>query len=1043
MSVSKLKNLLRGKVSHRHARHKILSHIAKMNSGVQEEINPFLLKDAYKLRQQEWIGLAFDNKDWSDLSILASSENNALKLNVVHLLEQHIIQNADAVGRLEQVADAVSRLILSEPETKSDQIVSSVSGTDRQSLFFWRLITGAYNQRGSLMFSRLRDQMKTDWLVQRFLYPFAFQGLNASPEQFIPSMLDYVLSGQEAPWELKIIEYAAGYTSGLIDNEVPFFWAAMLMHPYDAIELISDCLDLCTAHAKRLPEEFNESFERILSETNNRRLKTSFERYKGTKIGFGTELSPSQIQLNLPEPSKQFLVDCVTRGRKPCPPIDSPFLKSIANIRLNKYPETTDYDAVVYSSRIWKFLEAGRFLHGYSSALFMFPRASKEYEYRAFSNLVDFLGMSNPFSIMSPGLSTANKRHDVFDCDWVEIETEIETTSRDASTIKDRTWIQDLIFDVSKDQQNGLVQPWIRKIEKHSHLKRNYVCGADWSWLDNVVKSQKVRPFRGNLKAAYVFLLRNIEKGDPDYAVVKSILRPLIEGSNLHSLIDTCNSDLGEKSTAFLYYFLNPENILMTELAFSEIDALAGRIHALETCIQRFGFCEIVTEEVYLDELKLLTAAIAYKKISPSKFEIPWESFVAEQMIRTADFYETNLKLSKSISDGLYLLGDAHVENTVSFPNQVVKTFTLKNHEWVTAEIPLEIVKNFMADPGFGMEAILGTRIRHNELEHEFQDDIGKVRQTYIPGILEQVKEDVFPKFQQEIRKTIFSWNDKYIQTPRKDKPNGVFELVPTQKELEKLVSDIGTKDSHREMVNCAISWVQDKVKLGARHAQNLVIDELSVQISNTISVVSLELQGGGSLRAADVTRISDLIKTETTTTLNRVKHWFSWPQNIEVESLSVSEISDAVAGRYEREIINGKLRLVNAKGLDDLRIPRDSVRMIFDVFSELIFNAMKYSTRPLTAIRVNVVKFDGSEWLSISNLSNGPNREISSEIAGKRFANVIDHLMHTGGSGHKRVAGSFSTAVKSSETIRFLHRPKSFHVLLPVGPLKGLTEHD
>lgn len=100
-----------------------------------------MLKGAYKLRQQEWIGLAFDNKDWSDLSILASSENNALKLNVVHLLEQHIIQNADAVSRLEQVADAVSRLILSEPETKSDQIVSSVSGTDRQSLFFWRLIT--------------------------------------------------------------------------------------------------------------------------------------------------------------------------------------------------------------------------------------------------------------------------------------------------------------------------------------------------------------------------------------------------------------------------------------------------------------------------------------------------------------------------------------------------------------------------------------------------------------------------------------------------------------------------------------------------------------------------------------------------------------------------------------------------------------------------------------------------------------------------------------------------------------------------------------
>ena len=239
------------------------------------------------------------------------------------------------------------------------------------------------------------------------------------------------------------------------------------------------------------------------------------------------------------------------------------------------------------------------------------------------------------------------------------------------------------------------------------------------------------------------------------------------------------NETYMERSAAFFYYFLTPENLLLTGLAFSEIDALAGRIHALQTCIKRYNFCEIVTEEVYLDELRLLTTAIAYKRLSPSKFEVPWGSFYTDQMIRTVDYYDAGLQLSKSIEEGLYLLGEASTQNTISFPNRVVNIYTLKNHEWATADLPLEVIKNFMQDPGYGLEAILGTRIRHNELEHEFTQDIDRVSEANIPGVLRQVSNEIFPMLRDSIKVNVALWNDNYIQTTRKERPNGVFQLVP------------------------------------------------------------------------------------------------------------------------------------------------------------------------------------------------------------------------------------------------------------------------
>ncbi|GHC42905.1 hypothetical protein GCM10007291_50560 [Gemmobacter nanjingensis] len=114
------------------------------------------------------------------------------------------------------------------------------------------------------------------------------------------------------------------------------------------------------------------------------------------------------------------------------------------------------------------------------------------------------------------------------------------------------------------------------------------------------------------------------------------------------------------------------------EMSFNEIDAMAGRISALEECIRRYGFCETVTEDVYLDEIRALESAILYNSITSSQFEVPWQSFSNEMMIRTKDIYEASIELTQRNEGGAFPAGASETENTVTFPNGVSNKVTCR-----------------------------------------------------------------------------------------------------------------------------------------------------------------------------------------------------------------------------------------------------------------------------------------------------------------------------------------------------------------------------
>ncbi|MGV2141590.1 hypothetical protein ACQZ45_26750 [Agrobacterium sp. 16-2014-1-2a] len=954
------------------------------------------------------------------------------------MLECHIVLNLSAIKRLEVISDKVSSLLLTDPDVDPNKLLSSVAAVDRQSLFYWRFVAAAYCRTGELLAGELRKVMKTDWLQSRFLYPFAFSAINQPPDYLLPATLSYVLSGKETFWETALIQYAVGYTGDIVGNEAGFLLSSLLMHPYDALELLTDCLLENNAAGNEIKPDLFCFAERVCEKTGNRRLDAVLRRCRGASIKVKSEISHDDIRLELANETKDLLVNLVsfspTDIEKKLPTI----VESLIGIRKERYPNVVDFENVLSTIRAWRFTEAARMLKGYCAALFMFPRSDWPSEYKDFCALAEFFGSANAFIMTSPGLANFPWRSDIFENDWSEIDLFLDQSVREVTDYTDRCWIKALQYKVSILQREARVLSWVEAIEHYSKITRSYICGADWNWLEAILDKQKVHPFKGNLKAAYVFLLKDIEYGELHHEVVKSILRPIAEKSTLFDFLKVLMEAYGAKSTAFIFHFLTQENILRLSLAFSEIEALAGRISALTIAIQAFGFCEVVTEDIYEEELKYLTAAISYKRISASEFEVPWSSFCSEQLPSTKDLYDPIQHFSKREQSGVFILGEAKTENRVAFPNGVTVSYTLKNFQWATAYLIIEVIRNFMQHPGYGLEAILGTRIRHNIMVREFEESLDNLAEANIPGVLKRVANEIVWRCRDEIKILVADWVDIYLHSHRDSKPLGQFNVVPDQDEMASLIAALETHDDQRDLVAKIAQWLQSKLRNNLSSTRNCIQDVLLPTLMGSLAHLKESLKRNDANRSADIERVLAASSAEVTRAAERVTGWFEWPSEGDEPFLTLREVWNAVDGRFEKYLSQGaiKVRFPDEHVLN-IRVARENVRMLFDIFSELYFNAIKYMDKQRTTLRISSSRMEGNDYLVISNKCNEQDGEFLNVIAGSMYQSLREHVTRIGETGLLRIAGSYATVARKNIEILSIKRNGYYHAVLPLFALR------
>lgn len=1032
--IVKLRNLMRGQGTHREARHSIARALVRSDFNLSDEINSFLLQSTYKISQDQWVNFPFESHDWDDAKKIAACRKLSILSNLATLVEQHIVENKSSIIRLIDFSDSISCSLLQTPELDPTPLFNDLQAFDRQSLFFWRVLAAANHQNGKLLAIRISTEMRSKWATQKFLYPFVFAAVNQPPESHIPSSLKYVLSGIEMEWERRFIEYAAGYQGGVLGNEAGFMWLALLTHPFDALDLLCDILEECNASGNAPPQEVVSCANKIASALNYRRLDSLLRRCRNEPIEVLEHMEASHIQLPLSVQAKEFYQSLICANSLEFGRTGSDLFNSLIEIRTDRYPTQANYDYVVFSSRSWRFTEAGRLLDSLAYLFYLLPRSEWKSEAKQFFRLADFYGGANALILTAPGLATSKRRDEIFSKRWLDISVDLEVRAKAIGEAQDRTWINLLHREVSEDQIQGRVGSWISKIEKHCPIKRNYLSGADWSWIEEVIKQRKIAPFRGDLRAAYVFLLKGIEQSDPDFSVIRSILRPVYTPLSLSEFTELLIKSYGTRAAAFCYFFLSPENLLLMDMSTNEVDAMAGRIAALEECIRQNGFCEIVTVDVYLDEVRALDAAISYSNISSSQFDVPWQSFSNDMMIRTKDLYDSFCDLSQKNEGGGFPMGASETESTVTFPNGVSMRVTLPNFQWASAEIAVEVVNSFIRDPGYGLEAILGTRIRHNVIEREFDGALKALSRSSIPGVFKGVAIRISDEIIGAIKDGIQSWVDVYMQSRRPSKPNGIFRLTPDQKELSSLIAGIENSSDQRDAVRGIIAWLQARLRDDLNAAQNSLDVDLREALGKCIQEQRRMLVDRDAERLQDIDSVTSALQSEVDRKISQVIHWFDWPHEMNSDTITLLEICSAAVARFAGEIEIKNLQVCLSDELYQVVYPRSAARPMLDISSEVFVNVFKHGKAGPSSIRISIKCIEGESFIAFSSCRDDDGQVEVRCIQGERHNSQIEYLYASAGSGLKRIAGCYATAVRKQENVSIVARKGYFHVLLPIG---------
>ena len=260
-----LRNAARGNQSYKASRLKIARAILASPADSIVDLNSFLLGRLFKLKE-DWTVLGFGSGDWPILDAISQKKNTAAAAPYERLLIAYVIANADRVKNLYEASEKISGGVMADDGVMVSEIYRGFDSIDRQSLFAFRIFAAQRSYSSEGLVNYCKEQMTTDWLRKRFLYPFVYYSINNSPDLNLESFLSYIVSSDALESEVPVLKFLL---CDEIDTSSPAafkYYIGLLCHPYDACEVFLNHAEIEFAEKGHLSAEATESL-RALAES--------------------------------------------------------------------------------------------------------------------------------------------------------------------------------------------------------------------------------------------------------------------------------------------------------------------------------------------------------------------------------------------------------------------------------------------------------------------------------------------------------------------------------------------------------------------------------------------------------------------------------------------------------------------------------------------------------------------------------------------------------------------------------------------------------
>ncbi len=962
--------------------------------------------------------------------------------NYLLITSQFILENRDAVDRLIDFEQRASGLALEAEANEIKQHLLDLSAFDKQSMVSIKLYAALHSYSDDVIRDFLESNLTSSWTTTTLIYPLLYYFSSLPNERSIDKMLlQFIPKSKIARIERDVVKFLLEPQEDWVGGLSLRCYLGLLSHPYDAIEYLTSDLEIAISSRRHLTARYLQAFKALAEAFPKHRIGRAYQIASGQPVATFDGVVPGIVGSSQKLATQLKIIEGaldLSRNEIPKHEASSVLMQSLVSVRWSRYPTQVEFDELSAFRQRYGVLTAARVVDSICRGLFLFSRDEPEREKLALVRAAIALNPTLEFLCLSPGGYQALRADFPTAIDRKNVETNIRGLARDRT---DRVWIMEVNWRLSELQSGGKVLGWAALARESFPIwvHPRYLSGLDWYWLAEVERQVGVTQFRGNPDFTYVLFLRLLEQFLRESVSLRLVVEPVARKLGIEDFAKWLAEQFDTAALAFVRLFLNPETILKLRLAGNYTAALTTRIVLLEDSIRRFGFQpSLFSEEDLVQEQNALTATLSRMSVGARQFEIPWAILKVDANARVRDTYSTHVAMMAAIGDAQTT---SVAKRLTSYPytNGASIEYEATNRDLSFVFVIAGIVDTFLTHPSAGIESILSVRIRHDSFRRELAYALAGVQSSEIPNVSFAKAKNIIRDIDNIVRRDLQAWLDDKMHTWRKDKPNGIFHIVPTRQNMTELLAICRGLSSLDEIIEAVFGWLKLSLDTELDRARTSLTTELYPLFEKRID--SAYYKASGRSIDTDTALVSQAAKTGLQRRLSELEEWFRVPdEDHRLNSLRVGEVIHAVEQRFWPDISAGRVTIDRGLSkIEDSVVAPHHIRPLYDLLSEAVYNSLKHSRTASTRVRLRYHSASDGDFISISNRCGlGPT--VEKMVTGHPYTSLNDALFAEGESGLEKIAYLAAYLSQQIVNIRTIRRARAFHILMPAAMLSDIV---